>query len=63
VGVFTLAGPGRARFVATAERVAGLEALGAFLSGAAGRLLARALITEAREAFEDFAMVRRRRTR
>jgi hypothetical protein len=62
-GAFTLAGPGLTRLVATAERAEGLGALDAFFGGAAGRLLARALLTEARDAFEDFAMVRRRRTR
>ena len=43
---------------ATAERAGGLAA---FLSGAVGRLLVRALATEVRDAFDDFAIVRRRR--
>jgi hypothetical protein len=37
--------------------LAGLEA---FLDGAAGRLLGRVLPTEPRDAFGDFAIVRRR---
>jgi hypothetical protein len=58
-----LAAAGFWGLTATAERAGGFVDLAAFLSGAAGRLLVRALPTEVRDAFDDFAIVRRRRTR
>jgi hypothetical protein len=63
LGFFAGAGLDLARFAATAERAIGLAGLEAFLDGAAGRLLGRVLPTEPRDAFDDFAIVRRRRAR
>jgi hypothetical protein len=60
---FRAAGAAALAFFATdAERAGALNVLAVFLPTALGRLLARGLLTEARDAFEDFAMVRRRRS-
>jgi hypothetical protein len=48
-------------FAAGAERTGALNALEVFLTSALGRLPARGLLTEPRDAFEDFAIVLRRR--